>query len=139
MHARAHVFTYISLPVAYVVTVVCKLNGPSDCGGGVKMVLAFDRCASLTSLLLVLLASTLVHSQAPGDAESQSCTKKAVPDGVVRLLDSGWYRTLLSGGTDAAEWTQTSGSSVSEWITCRHAFNCGVIYIRLYILHALDR
>ena len=86
------------------------------------MVLAFRRCASLTSLLLVLSAmSTLVSSQAPGDADGQSCTKPTVPDGVVMLLNAGWYSTLLTGGTSSAGWTQTPSSSVSEFmIACRH-------------------
>ena len=73
------------------------------------------RCASLTSVLLLLsVISTLVSSQAPGDAAAQTCTKPPVPDGVVRLLDAGWYGTLLTGGTNNAGWTQTPASSVSE-------------------------
>ena len=90
-------------------------NGPSERDGGVKMALAFGRCKSLTSLLLVLSAiSTLVRSERPGDTPYQSCQTKPAPDGVVRLMDSKWYQTLLSGGTKAAGWTQTSGSSVNE-------------------------
>ena len=79
------------------------------------MALAFGRSVSLTSLLLVLSAiRTLVLSQAPGDANIQDCDKPTVPDGVVRLLDTGWYKTLLAGGTDSAGWSQTPIDSVRE-------------------------
>ena len=82
---------------------------------GVKTVLAFGSCASLTSLLFVLsVTSTLVRAQAPGDAAVQTCAKPLVPDGVVRLLDSGWYQTWLTGGTNSAGWTHTPSGSVSE-------------------------
>ena len=96
------------------VTIICKLNEANDRAGKVEMEIAFGRYA-LTSLWLVLsVTSTLVRSQAPDDASGDICTKPTVPDGVVRLLDSGWYQSLLSGGTNAAGWTQTPGDSVSE-------------------------
>ena len=89
----------------------CKLNETSDREGGVKMVLAFGRYACLTSLLLILSAiSTLVCSQAPSDAAGQTCDKPTVPDGMVRLLDAGWYSTLLSGGDSSAGWQIPAGS-----------------------------
>ena len=96
------------------------------------MVLAIGKCASLTSLLLVLLAmSTLVRSQAPGDAMGQSCIKPAVPDGVFMLLDAGWYPTLLTGRTDSAGWTQTPAGSVSEFMmACRHVVH---EYVCIYL------
>lgn len=80
------------------------------------MVLAFDRCASLSASVVLLAISALVRSQAPGDAFSESfvsCEKKDVPDGVVRLLDSQWYPTLSSGDYSAG-WTQTPENSVSS-------------------------
>ena len=95
-----------------VVTIVYNLYEASDRKRVVKMVIALSRCASLTLLLSAM--STLVRSQAPGDAESQWCTKPPVPDGVVRLLDTGWYATLLTGGINNAGWTQTPAGSVSE-------------------------
>ena len=84
------------------------------------MLLVTDRCVPLTVLFVLFIAlSALVRSQAPGDAEGNSCTKKPVPDGVVRLLDSHWYKTLLSSSSQNAGWTQTSAGSVSEYD--RHA------------------
>ena len=78
------------------------------------MLVVSDRCPSLTCLLVLLALSALVRSQAPGDAQGNSCEKKTVPDGVVRLLDSRWYRQLLSGVSDTAGWTQTPSGSVNE-------------------------
>ena len=98
------------------------------------MVLAVGRCACLTSLLLVLLAmSTLVRSQAPGDAAGQTCSKPPVPDGVFMLLDAGWYSTLLGD----AKWTQTPSGSVSEFmIGCGHVVR---EYVCTFTLVIVDR
>ena len=111
----------------HVVTIISTLNEASDREGGVKMVLAFGRSASLTSFLLVhSVISTLVRTQAPDDAKGQTCSKPAVPDGVVRLLDAGWYLTLLTGGASNAGWTQTPPGSVGEFmIACKHVLKCG--------------
>ena len=109
-----YMYAYISLPMPYFLSIVCKFNGVHDCVCRVKMFLVSDRCTSLTSLLVLLAWSAHVCSQAPGDAQGNSCEKKTVPDGVVRLLDSRWYRQLLSGGSQNAGWTQTPSGSVSE-------------------------
>ena len=113
---------FISARVAilsYVVGIVCRFSGIRDRIGTLKMFLVSDRCAPLTSLFVLSALSALVRSQAPGDAEGNSCTKKPVPDGVVRLLDSHWYQSLLSNDSQNAGWTQTSEGSVSE--NHRHA------------------
>ena len=76
------------------------------------MFVTFDRAMLLT--LLVVLYGTLVRSQAPGDAHP-SCTMQSVPEDVVMLLDSAWYRSLLPSNVyDSAGWTQTPAGSVSR-------------------------
>ena len=78
------------------------------------MILVLGRYAFLTSLLAFSALSVLVRSQAPNDAHTQ-CTQDPVPDDVVRLLDSTWYRTLFFGNPfiDSAGWTATPVDSVS--------------------------
>ena len=77
------------------------------------MFVTFDGAMLLT--LLVVLYSTLVRSQAPGDAHDRSCTMQPVADDVVMLLDSAWYRSLLPSNVyDSAGWTQTPAGSVSR-------------------------
>ena len=78
------------------------------------MLPAFGRSSPSACVLIFSAISTLTHSQAPFDAEGNQCTKKTVPDGVVRLLDSRWYIMLLSNGSQNAGWTQTPSGSVSE-------------------------
>ena len=107
-----HMYAYIRLPMPYI---VCNFNGVRDLIDRAKMLLVSDRYASLTSLLVLLAWSALVRSQAPGDADSNLCEKHTVPEGIVRLLDSRWYRQLLSGGAQNAAWTQTPSDSVSEY------------------------
>ena len=71
------------------------------------------RPSFLTLLVLLSTISTLVRSQAPNDFHEE-CTRDPVPDGVVRLLDSAWYRTLIPGSMfiDNAGWTQMPDGSV---------------------------
>ena len=79
------------------------------------MLHAFGRASLTACVLIISTICMLTRSQAPGDAASQTCEKKDVTDGVVRLLDSNWYRRLLlSSGSDNAGWTQTPADSVSQ-------------------------
>ena len=77
------------------------------------MPFAFARFASLTSFVALSALSTLVHAQAPGDASTQTCLQDTPPNGVLMLLDSGWYSTLLAGSNPAG-WTQTPSGKVRE-------------------------
>ena len=97
------------------------------------MFVSFDRSMLLTLLVVVSTTSPLVGAQAPGDAHS-ACSMPPVPDNVVRLLDSRWYRALLpSNFYDSAEWTQTPEGSVSrQHALANELFRYRPLQINLY-------
>ena len=71
--------------------------------------------AALLCAIVFAVVITLVLSQAPEDTEGHTCSQLDVPQGVFRLLDSSWYKLLLSSSSSAsAGWTQTPAKSVSD-------------------------